>query len=146
MRIVYIWAMKKTIFLFLVFAFAANVQAQNCDKGCGKIIKTEHTTLKGIKPNRAVLIFKFQSPGGKPAQCNAKIIVDGKDTIRKLIDKTGITKLTTKPGVHKLKFMVDYWYSIKMNEVTVKADNTYTFLLRFEAKEIGAGGKSKDVD
>ena len=145
MKIVYIWAMKKLVFLILISAFATTAQVQTCDKGCGKITKVEPTTIKGVKPNRALLIFKFVAPGGKPAKNAMKIVLDGRDTLYPKIDDKGISKLTTKPDTHKLKFMVKYWYSVKMENLVFKSDFTYTFLIKYEAKEIGAT-KSKDAD
>jgi len=134
----------KKIFLLLLLAGVINFsQAQNCEKGCGKITKVEPTKIKGVKPNRALLVFKFQGPDGKPAKSHIKVIVD-KDTMHPKIDATGSAKLTTKPGSHSLKFIANYWYSVKMNEVTVKADNTYSVFIRFQAKEIGAGKKEQD--
>lgn len=137
--------MKKLIFLFLVLILIYSAKAQNCEKGCGKITKVEPTTIKGLKPNRALLVFKFQGPDGKPAKNTMKVIVDSKDTINPKIDKLGTAKITAKPGNHKLKFMAKYWYSVKMDQVSLKADNTYYFLIRYEAKEIGPS-KSKDAD
>jgi hypothetical protein len=136
--------MKKIFLLFLLVNLTHFSQAQNCDKGCGKITKVEPTKIKGIKPNRALLAFRFQGPDGKPAKSHIKVIVD-KDTMHPKIDATGLAKLTTKPGSHTLKFIANYWYSVKMDQVTVKADNTYSLFIRFEAKEIGAG-KSKEKD
>jgi hypothetical protein len=135
---------KKILFLFLI-NFTQAIDAQNYEKGCGKMTKVEPTKIKGVKPNRALLIFRFQGPDGKPAKSHIKVVVDSKDTLHPKIDATGSAKLTTKPGKHKLKFMANYWYSVKMDEVTVKADNTYTLFIRFEAKEIGAA-KSKEKD
>jgi hypothetical protein len=135
--------MKKIFLLLLLVSLTHFNYAQNCEKGCGKITKVEPTKIKGVKPNRALLVFRFQGPDGKPAKSHIKVIVD-KDTMHPKIDATGAAKLTTKPGSHSLKFIANYWYSVKMNEVTVKADNTYSLFIRFEAKEIGAGKKEKD--
>jgi len=137
--------MKKIFSLFLLVSFTHFIDAQNCEKGCGKITKAEPTKIKGVKPNRALLVFKFQGPDGKPAKSRIKIIVDGKDTMHPKIDVTGTAKITTKPGNHLLKFMANYWYSVKMDQVSFKAETTYTLFVRFEAKEIGAA-KSKDKD
>ena len=134
--------MKKIFLLFLLVNLTHFGYAQNCEKGCGKITKVEPTKIKGVKPNRALLVFRFQGPDGKPAKSHIKVIVD-KDTMHPKIDATGLAKLTTKPGSHSLKFIANYWYSVKMNEVVVKADNTYSLFIRFEAKEIGAK-KEKD--
>ncbi|HEX7412940.1 MAG TPA: hypothetical protein VF411_02760, partial [Bacteroidia bacterium] len=120
-------------------------EAQNCEKGCGKITKVEPTKIKGIKPNRALLVFKFQGPDGKPAKSHIKVVVDGKDTLYPKIDLTGTAKVTTKPGSHALKFIANYWYSVKMEQVSVKSETTYNFFVRFEPKEIGAV-KSKEKD
>lgn len=134
--------MKKIFFVFILINLAYFSKAQNCEKGCGKITKVEPTKIKGVKPNRALLLFRFQGPDGKPAKSHIKVIVD-KDTMHPKIDATGLAKLTTKPGSHSLKFIANYWYTIKMDQVTVKSDNTYNLFIRFEAKEIGAT-KSKD--
>lgn len=134
--------MKKLCLLFLLVILKHFSYAQNCEKGCGKITKVEPTKIKGVKPNRALLMFRFQGPDGKPAKSHIKVIVD-KDTMHPKIDATGLAKLTTKPGSHSLKFIANYWYSVKMDQVTVKADNTYSLFIRFEAKEIGA---KKDKD
>jgi hypothetical protein len=136
--------MKNIFFLFLLVNLTHFSYAQNCEKGCGKITKVEPTKIKGIKPNRALLVFRFQGPDGKPAKSHIKVIVD-KDTMHPKIDATGLAKITAKPGSHSLKFIANYWYSVKMNEVTVKADNTYSLFIRFEAKEIG-DKKSKERD
>ncbi|HXB41810.1 MAG TPA: hypothetical protein VNZ49_14815 [Bacteroidia bacterium] len=137
--------MKKILLpLLLICAVNATSFSQNCEKGCGKITKVEPTTLKGIKPDRALLIFKFQGPGGKPAKSHIKIIVD-KDTIIPVLDKFGSTKITSKPGEHKLKFKANWWYTVKMNSVILTAQKTYTIFVRFEAEEIG-GSKPKDDD
>jgi hypothetical protein len=129
--------MKKIILLFLLISLNHTINAQNCEKGCGKITKVEPTKIKGVKPNRALLLFRFQGPDGKPAKSHIKVVVD-KDTMHPKIDATGLAKLTTKPGTHNLKFIANYWYSVKMNEVAVKAETTYNMFIRFEAKEIGA--------
>ncbi len=136
--------MKKLIFLFFATAFCCNGIAQDCAKGCGKITKVEPTTNKSIKADRALLIFKFQGPTGKPAKSHLKIIVD-KDTIVPVLDKFGSTKITSKPGEHKLKFKAPWWYTVKMNQVILTAKKTYTIFVRFEAEEIG-GSKPKDRD
>ena len=136
--------MKKFVFIFLATAFYLKASAQGCEKGCARITKTEPTTNKKIKADRALLIFKFYGPGGKPAKSFIKIIVD-KDTIVPVIDKTGSTKITAKPGLHKLKFKALWWYTVKMSEVNLSAQKTYSILVKFEAEEIGAG-KLKDVD
>ncbi len=121
------------------------MDAQNCEKGCGKITKVEPTKIKGIKPNRALLVFKFQGPDGKPAKSRIKVIVDSKDTLHPKIDVTGTAKITTTPGNHSLKFIANYWYSVKMDQVSLKDKTTYDLFIRFEAKEIGAV-KSKEKD
>ncbi len=136
--------MKKILLLFLLVSFTNIINGQNCEKGCGKITKVEPTKIKGVKPNRALLLFRFQGPDGKPAKSHIKVVVD-KDTMHPKIDATGLAKLTTKPGTHNLKFIANYWYSVKMNEVVVKAETTYNMFIRFEAKEIGAS-KSKEKD
>lgn len=135
--------MKKILALLFVVTLVHFSQAQNCEKGCGKITKVEPTKLKGVKPNRALLAFRFQGPDGKPAKSHIKVIVDSKDTMHPKIDATGLARITTKPGSHTLKFIANYWYSVKMDQVAVKADNTYSIFIRFEAKEIGAK-KEKD--
>jgi hypothetical protein len=135
--------MKKIFSLFFIVSLVHFSRAQNCEQGCGKITKVEPTKIKGVKPNRALLVFRFQGPDNKPAKSHIKVIVDGKDTVHPKIDATGSAKLTTKPGSHSLKFIANYWYSVKMNDVTVKADNTYSLFIRFQAKEIGAK-KEKD--
>ncbi len=112
--------------------------AQNCEKGCGKVTKVEPTTIKGVKPNRALLIFKYIGPDGKPVKNRIKLILDKKDTLTPNIDKTGTSKLTVAPGAHKLKFKANYWYGVKMEPVPFKTGFTYHFLIRFEAQEIGA--------
>jgi hypothetical protein len=136
--------MKKLFCLFFLIGIIYCSNAQNCEKGCGKITKVEPTKIKGVKPNRALLVFKFQGPDGRPAKSHIKVIVDN-DTLHPKIDVTGSAKITAKPGSHSLKFIANYWYSVKMNQVSVKADNTYSLFIRFEAKEIGAT-KSKDKD
>src|SRR6185369_3887774 len=100
--------MKKFSLLLSALVLAFNLHAQKCDKGCGKITKVEPTTIKGIKPGRALLDFKFVGPGGMPATKWVKIVVDN-DTVVPVIDKSGGTKLTSKPGAHKLKFKAPYW-------------------------------------
>jgi hypothetical protein len=137
--------MKKIFFLLLLANLTYFGYAQNCEKGCGKITKVEPTKIKGVKPNRALLVFRFQGPDGKPAKSHIKVVVDSKDTMHPKIDATGSAKMTTKPCSHSLKFIANYWYSVKMEQVTVKADNTYTVFVRFEAKEIGST-KSKEKD
>jgi hypothetical protein len=129
--------MKKIVLFILFVSFSLITNAQNCEKGCGKITKVEPTKIKGVKPNRALLVFRFQGPDGKPAKSHIKVVVD-KDTMHPKIDATGLAKITTKPGPHNLKFIANYWYSVKMNEVAVKAETTYNMFIRFEAKEIGA--------
>lgn len=137
--------MKKIIFVFLAFTLAVTSQAQSCIKGCGKIIKVEPTTIKGVKPDRALLVFKYQGPDGKPTKSHIKLILDTKDTLYPTIDKFGSSKLMVKPGKHTLKFKANYWYSVKMEQIPFKDKNTYHILIRFEATEIGAT-KSKEVD
>ena len=129
--------MKKIILVFFLIIAGKEINAQGCEKGCGKITKVEPTKIKGVKPNRALLVFRFQGPDGKPAKSHIKVIVD-KDTMHPKIDATGLAKLTTKPGSHNLKFVANYWYSVKMKDVAVKAETTYNMFIRFEAKEIGA--------
>jgi hypothetical protein len=137
--------MKKASLLFLLIALTQFTNAQNYDKGYGKITKVEPTKIKGVKPGRALLVFKFQGPDGKPAKSHIKVIVDSKDTMHPKIDVTGTAKITTKPGTHNLKFMANYWYSVKMEQVAVKAETTYNLFIRFEPKEIGAkNSKEKD--
>jgi hypothetical protein len=138
-------SMKKTLLLLLLLSLKQVTSAQNCEKGCGKITKVEPTKIKGVKPNRALLVFKFQGPDGKPVKSRIEIIVDGKDTMHPKIDVTGSAKITTKPGNHSLKFMANYWYSVKMNQLSFKSETTYNLFVRFEAKEIGAT-KSKEKD
>ena len=128
--------MKKIILLFLLISFTQVSSAQNCEKGCGKIIKTEPTKIKGVKPNRALLIFKFQGPDGKPSKSHIMLIIDGKDTMHPKIDPTGTAKITTMPGNHSLKFKANFWYSVKMEQLSFKTETTYTIFVRFEAKEI----------
>jgi hypothetical protein len=137
--------MKKIFLLFFLISLTHYTDAQNCEKGCGKITKVEPTKIKGVKPNRALLVFKFQGPDGKPVKSHVKVIVDSKDTLHPKIDVTGIAKITTKPGNHSLKFMVNYWYSVKMDQLTFKTETTYNLFIRFEPKEIGAT-KSKEKD
>jgi hypothetical protein len=137
--------MKKIFFLFLLVNLTHFIDAQNCEKGCGKITKVEPTKIKGVKPNRALLVFRFQGPDGKPAKSRIKVVVDGKDTLHPKIDVTGAAKITTKPGTHSLKFIANYWYSVKMEQIVMKAETTYNLFIRFEAKEIGAV-KSKEKD
>ncbi len=137
--------MKKIVLLSLLISLTHFANAQNCEKGCGKITKVEPTKIKGVKPNRALLVFKFQGPDGKPVKSRIKIIVDGKDTMHPKIDVTGTAKITTKPGNHSLKFMANYWYSVKMDQLAFKTETTYNCFIRFEAKEIGAS-KSKEKD
>ena len=134
----------KSFLIIIICLICAPVFSQNCEKGCGKITKVAPTTNKKIKADRALLIFKFYGPGGKPAKSHIKIIVD-KDTIVPVIDKTGSTKITAKPGEHKLKFKAPWWYTVKMNSVILSGQKTYSILVKFEAEEIGAG-KSKDDD
>jgi hypothetical protein len=137
--------MKKIFLLFLLVSLTYIANAQNCEKGCGKITKVEPTKIKGVKPNRALLVFKFQGPDGKPVKSHVKVIVDSKDTLHPKIDVTGTAKVTTKPGTHSLKFMVNYWYSVKMDQLAFKTETTYNLFIRFEPKEIGAS-KSKEKD
>ncbi|MEO8761325.1 MAG: hypothetical protein ABI448_10560 [Bacteroidia bacterium] len=137
--------MKKIVFVLIVLMISYTTQAQSCDKGCGKLIKTEPTTIKGVKPNRALLIFKYYGPDGKPAKSHMTLILDGKDTLHPTINKLGTSKLMVQPGIHKLKFKANFWYSVKMDKVTVKDKNTYTYLIRFEAEEIGTA-KTKGTD
>ncbi len=137
--------MKKIILLFILITFTQAINAQNCEKGCGKIIKTEPTKIKGVKPNRALLIFKFQGPDGKPSKSHIALILDGKDTMHPKIDPTGTAKITAQPGSHSLKFRANYWYSVKMEAIPFKTETTYTILVRFEAKEIGSK-KTKNDD
>ena len=137
--------MKKIFFLFLLVNLTHFIDAQNCEKGCGKITKVEPTKIKGVKPNRALLVFRFQGPDGKPAKSRIKVVVDGKDTLHPKIDVTGAAKITMKPGTHSLKFIANYWYSVKMEQIVMKAETTYNLFIRFEAKEIGAV-KSKEKD
>jgi len=136
--------MKKIFLLSLLISLVHISHAQNCEKGCGKITKVEPTKIKGVKPNRALLLLRFQGPDGKPAKSRIKVIVD-KDTMHPKIDATGLAKITTKPGTHSLKFIANYWYSVKMDNVKVEADKTYSLFIRYEAKEIGAT-KSKEKD
>ena len=134
----------KNIFAFILITLAFKAVAQTNPKGYGKITKVAPTTQKGIKPNRALLVFNFQGPDGKAAKSHIKVVVD-KDTVYPKIDpKTGIAKLTTTPGSHSLKFMANYWYSVKMNDVQFKDKNTYNLFIRFEAREIGMGKAGKD--
>lgn len=137
--------MKNLFLLFFLVSFTYAITAQNCEKGCGKITKVEPTKIKGVKPNRALLVLKFQGPDGKPAKSRIKVVVDTKDTMYPKIDVTGTAKITTKPGNHSLKFIGNYWYSIKMDGLSFKTETTYNFFVRFEAKEIGAS-KSKEKD
>ena len=116
--------MKKIFLLSLLVTFIYHTDAQNCEKGCGKITKVEPTKIKGVKPNRALFVFKFQGPDGKPVKSHVKVVVDSKDTLHPKIDVTGTAKVTVKPGTHALKFMVNYWYSVKMDQVSVKAETT----------------------
>src|SRR5947209_16408894 len=107
----HIYANKLRSFLIIVICtISAPSYSQGCEKGCAKITKVEPTTLKGVKPDRALLVFKFFGPTGKPAKSNLKIIVD-KDTIMPVMDKTGSTKMTAREGAHKLKFKAPYWYT-----------------------------------
>ena len=134
--------MKKIFLIILICTVCAPIIAQTCEKGCGKITKVEPTTLKGVRADRALLVFKFQGPDGKPVKSHIKIIIN-KDTIRPVLDKTGSTKMTTAAGIHKIKFKANWWYTVKMENVSLKVKNTYYFFIRFEAEEIG-GSKPKD--
>ena len=137
--------MKKILWLISWLLALNSIQAQTNSKGFAKINKVSPTTQKGIKPNRALLIFNFQGPDGKAAKSHIKVVVDSKDTVYPKIDpKTGIAKLTTTPGDHSLKFMANYWYSVKMNKVSFKDKNTYNLFIRFEAREIGMGKAGQD--
>lgn len=135
--------MKKFLVLLLV-AFSYTASSQGCEKGCAKIAKTEPTTIKGIKPDRALLIFKFLGPNNKPARTLIKIVVDN-DTVHPVIDKNGTTKLTSRPGPHKLKFKGPYWYTVK-TDVTLKSKLTYYINVKFEAQELIGGKREKDKD
>lgn len=123
---------------------AGALPAQNCAKGCGKIIKVERTKNPKVKADRALLSFKFVGPDGRPVKSKVKVIIDS-DTLKLVPDKSGITKMTATGGKHKFKFKVNWWYTVKMEQVSLKVKNTYHFLVRFEAKEI-AGGKPTDDD
>jgi hypothetical protein len=136
--------MQKMFSLVAALFFSASLGAQNCDKGCGKITKVEATTNPKIRADRALLVFNFQGPNGKPAKSHIKIVVD-KDTIAPELDKFGSTKITSTAGSHKLRFKANWWYTVKMDKVTLKAKNTYYIQVRFEAEEIG-GSKPKDTD
>lgn len=132
----------KKVFLILSAFVAFALQAQNCEKGCGKITKVEPTTLKGIKPGRALIEFKFIGPSGKPATKWIKIVVDN-DTVNPVIDNSGITRITSKPGAHKLKFKAPYWYLVSMDQVNVKDKMTYHILVKFQPEEIIGGTRTK---
>jgi len=131
--------MKKIILLFLLISLQQVIKAQNCEKGCGKIIKVEPTKIKGVKPNRSLLVFKFHGPDGKPTKSPITLIIDGKDTMHPKIDPTGTAKITVMPGSHTFKYKANFWYSVKMEGlVPFKTETTYTIFVRFEAKEIDA--------
>lgn len=136
--------MRKIIILLFAVALAAAASAQKCDKGCGKITKVEPTTNPKIRTDRALLNFKFVGPDGRPVKSKVKIVIDA-DTISPVLDKNGATKMTATGGPHKLKFKVNWWYTVKMEQVSLKVKNTYHFLVKFEAKEIG-GSKPSDDD
>jgi len=135
--------MQKIFLIILCAILATGMQAQKCDKGCGKITKTEPTTNKKIKPNRALLNFKFVGPTGKPATKWVKIVVDN-DTVVPVLDKNGATKITSTPGPHTLKFKAPWWYTVSMNQVMLKDKTTYHILVKFEAEEIIGGTRKKD--
>lgn len=132
----------KKIILILAGLASFSLAAQNCENGCGKITKVEPTTNPKVRADRALLIFKFVGPNNKPAKSRIKIVVD-KDTVVPVLDKFGSTKITSKPGNHKLRFKAPWWYTVKMDQVVLKEKNTYTILIKFEAEEIG-GSKPKD--
>lgn len=134
--------MQKIASLLFVAMLTVNLQAQNCAKGCGKITKAEPTTMKGLKPNRALLEFKFVGPSGTPATKWIKIVVDS-DTITPTVDKTGMTKMTAKPGSHKLKFKAPYWYVVNMDQVVLKDKMTYHILVKFQSEEVIGGTRPK---
>jgi hypothetical protein len=136
--------MRKIAFLVLIAVFAAAGHAQKCDKGCGKITKVEPTKNPKIRQDRALLNFKFVGPDGGPVKSKVKIIIDS-DTIVPVLDKFGGTKMTAAGGPHKIRFKVNWWYTVKMDQVSLKVKNTYHFLVKFEAKEIG-GSKPTDDD
>lgn len=128
---------------FVIAAFlTCNLHAQKCDKGCAKVTKVSPTTVKGLKPNRALLEFKFVGPGGMPATKWIKIVVDN-DTISPQMDKNGTTKLTSKPGPHKLKFKAPYWYVVSMDQLVLKDKMTYQILVKFASEEIIGGTRPK---
>src|SRR5436309_2193422 len=93
----------KSFLIITICVICVPIFSQTCEKGCGKITKVEPTTLKGVRADRALLVFKFQGPDGKPVKSHIKIIIN-KDTIRPVLDKTGSTKMTAAAGVHKIKF------------------------------------------
>jgi hypothetical protein len=132
---------KISLFIITVF-FAVNLQAQNCAKGCAKVTKVSPTTIKGLKPNRALLEFKFVGPAGRPATKWIKIVLDN-DTISPQVDITGTTKLTSKPGPHKLKFKAPYWYIVSMDQLVLKDKMTYQILVKFASEEIIGGTRTK---
>jgi hypothetical protein len=134
--------MQKLFFFFAITLLALNVHAQKCDKGCAKVTKVSPTTIKGLKPNRALLEFKFVGPGGRPATKWIKIVLDN-DTIVPQIDVNGTTKLTSKPGPHKLKFKAPYWYVVHMDQVILKDKMTYQILVKFASEEIVGGTRTK---
>ena len=133
----------KLFFILIICIISISSFSQNCEKGCGKITKVEPTTNPKVRADRALLVFKFQGPDGKPVKSHVKIIFDN-DTIKPVLDKTGSTKMTGAAGNHKIKFKADWWYSVTMSSVSLKVKNTYYFFVRFEAKEImGKGGKDE---
>lgn len=136
--------MRYFTLLLAAFFLAGALPAQDCAKGCGKIVKVEPTKNPKVKPDRALLIFKFVGPDGQPVKSKVKIIIDT-DTLSLAPDQSGTTKMTSTAGRHKLKFKVNWWYTVNMDQVSLKVRNTYHFLVRFEAKEI-TGGKPTDDD
>lgn len=134
--------MRKLFFLLICGMMVSSSIAQKCDKGCGKITKVEPINNANIRPDRALLVFKFLGPGGKPATKWVKIVVDN-DTVVPTIDATGSTKITSKSGAHKLKFKAPYWYLVTMDKVVLKNQMMYNILVRFEAEEIIGGTRRK---
>jgi len=132
----------KKLFLLVAATFSLTALSQSCPKGCGKITSIEATNNPKVRADRALLVFKFVGPDGKAVKSRMKIIVD-KDTIVPVIDKFGTTKITAKPGKHKIKFKVNWWYAVKMDQLNLKAKNTYHIQVKFEAQEIG-GSKPKE--
>jgi hypothetical protein len=128
----------KSCLIILICVISVPFFAQDCDKGCCKLIKT--TPDNSIPAGKAKLHIFFSGPDHKVVKSHVKFVL-GKDTLNPKINAKGVYQIYVRPDTYKMKFKAPWWYVVKKDGMQIKAGNTYNMTVHFEAKEIMGKGK-----